>query len=71
MLNTFNLSDHIGVECSESNNSSTVFGGSWTDCIATLEEPVALTGLLLEPITGLAEEGSPIGSVSVVVFPPL
>jgi len=57
----------MGVECNESKSSSTVFGVSWTDCIATLAELVAL---LLNPSKDFADE-SPIGSVNVVVFPPL
>ena len=60
----------MGVECNESKSSSTVFGVSWTDCIATLAELVALTALLLNPSKDFADE-SPIGSVNVVVFPPL
>ena len=61
---------HIGVECNESKSSSTVFGVSWTDGIATVVELVALTDVLLIPGKDFEDE-SPIGSVNVVVFPPL
>ena len=61
--------NQIGVECNESKSSSTVFGVSWTDCIATLPELAVLTTLLVVPNNAFAG-ASPIGSVNVVVFPP-
>ena len=69
MLTTFRFRDHIGVECNESKSSSTVLGVSWTDCIVALAELVPLATLLF-PGERFVGDDAPIGSVSVVVFPP-
>ena len=61
--------NQIGVECNESKSSSTVFGVSWTDSLIPVLFEVALTELLIEDPNGFEGE-SPIGRVSVVVFPP-